>query len=355
MSPAIGHSGDNAAMPVRVSVLGSLNTDISVAVPKLPGPGETVLGSAAVIGPGGKGANQAVAAARLGAQVRMAGCVGDDDFGRRLRAGLAAEGVDVSGVRVVAGSSGLALIAVDGTGENAITVAPGANASAGEPEVTAAVRAGCQVLVASAEVPLTTLATAFTRVRGTGVTTVLNLAPIPAGAAGLLAAGVDWLVVNAGEAAALLGRDLPQPGEPVAGQPGANVAGEMWEAAADLTAAGARHAVITLGAHGAIVAGRAVAARADGRPGWDGGPDLLPGFAVTAVDTVGAGDAFTGALAVALARGAEPVSAVYAACAAGAAAATRPGTWPALPTLADVRAVTGQQDWPQFPGRADDR
>jgi ribokinase len=342
-------------MPVLISVLGSLNTDISVTVPKLPGPGETVLGSEAVIGPGGKGANQAVAAARLGARVRMAGCVGDDDFGRRLRAGLAAEGVDVSGVRVVAGSSGLALITVDGTGENAITVAPGANASAGEAEVAAALGAGCHALVISAEIPLATLASALRRARGAGVTAVLNLAPAPSGATDLLAAGVDWLVVNAGEAAAVLGRDLPQPGEPVAGQPGAGVPGEMWEAAAGLTAAGARHAVITLGAHGAIVAGPPAAARAGGRPGWDGGPDLVPGVPVTAVDTVGAGDAFTGALAVALARGAEPVAAVHAACAAGAAAAARPGTWPALPALADVRAVTGKQDWPQFPGGADDR
>src|SRR5580693_7452509 len=109
--------------PPRLTVLGSLNMDISVAVRRLPGPGD------AVIAPGGKGANQAVAAARLAAAVTMAGCTGDDDFGRAARGALAAEGVDVGGVRTVPGSAtGLALITVDDTGENVITVAPGANA-----------------------------------------------------------------------------------------------------------------------------------------------------------------------------------------------------------------------------------
>src|SRR5215831_3187165 len=118
-----------APTPPRVTVVGSLNTDISLAVPHLPGPGETVLSAAsAVIGGGGKGANQAVAAARLGAAVRMVGCCGDDESGARLRAGLAAEGVDASGVRVVAGAaSGVALITVDAAGENSIAVAAGAN------------------------------------------------------------------------------------------------------------------------------------------------------------------------------------------------------------------------------------
>src|SRR6516165_6780822 len=109
----------------RVAVLGSLNMDISVTVPRLPGPGATVLGSAARFTPGGKGANQAVAAARLGAGVRMAGCVGDDDFGRRLLAGLREEGVDTGAIRTVAGTpTGLALISVDHAGENIMRVAP---------------------------------------------------------------------------------------------------------------------------------------------------------------------------------------------------------------------------------------
>ena len=157
-----------APTPPRVTVVGSLNTDISLAVPHLPGPGETVLSAAsAVIGGGGKGANQAVAAARLGAAVRMVGCCGDDEFGTRLRAGLAAEGVDASGVRVVAGAaSGVALITVDAAGENSIAVAAGANGLAGPDEVTAAFAAPCEALVASAEIPARVLAGVLGRARG---------------------------------------------------------------------------------------------------------------------------------------------------------------------------------------------
>ena len=197
----------------RVTVLGSLNTDISVVVPHLPAPGETVLSpGGAVIGSGGKGANQAVAAARLGAAVRMVGCCGDDEFGRRLRAGLAAEGVNASGVRAVAGAaSGLALITVDTSGENAIAVAAGANSLAGNEEVGAALAAPCEVLVLSAEIPVRVLAAALERARAAGVMCVLNLAPMPAGAADLLAAGAAWLVVNPHGAAGGLGPPLRWP------------------------------------------------------------------------------------------------------------------------------------------------
>src|SRR5580692_9481804 len=138
----------------RITVLGSLNMDISVTVPRLPGPGSTVLGSAARFTPGGKGANQAVAAARLGADVRMVGCVGDDDFGRRLLAALAAEGVDAEGVRVVRSvPTGLAMIAVDETGENLIVVASGANRQVGPADVAKAAASNHDILVISAEIP----------------------------------------------------------------------------------------------------------------------------------------------------------------------------------------------------------
>ncbi|MDX6335042.1 MAG: ribokinase, partial [Streptosporangiaceae bacterium] len=221
--------------PPRITVLGSLNMDISVTVPARAGPGETVHGSAARLQPGGKGANQAVAAARLGASVRMAGCCGDDDFGRTLRSALEAAGVDVTAVRILAGvPSGLALITVDATGENSITVAPGANGLAGPPEAAASAAAGCDALILSAEIPVPVLAAALDRARAAGVMTVLNLAPAPPDAAGLLAAGADWLIVNAPEAGAILGR-------PVADPAGARAA------AADLAGAGGGHAVITLG------------------------------------------------------------------------------------------------------------
>jgi ribokinase len=322
-----------AARPPRVTVVGSLNTDISLAVPHLPGAGETVLSAAgAVIGAGGKGANQAVAAARLGAAVRMAGCCGDDEFGARLRGGLAAEGVDASGVRVVAGAaSGLALITVDPAGENAIAVAAGANGLAGPDEVAAAFAAPCEALVASAEIPAGVLAAVLRRGHEAGVACVLNLAPAPDGAGGLLAGGVDWLVVNEQEAAAVLGR--PAAGEP--GQPAAGEAAASAAAAAGLARMGARHAVITLGAAGAVLAGAPDPS----------GAVAVPGFSVASVDSVGAGDAFVGALAVAVAAGVGPVDAVRAACAAGAAATTRRGAQAALPRPADVLAATGTP-WP---------
>src|SRR5215469_9268425 len=181
----------------QVTVLGSLNMDISVTVPRLPEPGATVLGSAARFTPGGKGANQAVAAARLGAGVRMAGCVGDDDFGRRLLAALREEGVDHQGVRVTADApTGLAMISVDTAGENIITVAPGANHEVGEEQVAAAAGRG-DILVICAEIPLPAIRAALAQATlATPPSCILNLAPAPPDAAAIVAAGVDWLVVN---------------------------------------------------------------------------------------------------------------------------------------------------------------
>ena len=306
--------------PPRITVLGSLNMDISVTVPQLAGPGETVLGSAARLQPGGKGANQAVAAARLGASVRMAGCCGDDDFGRTLRSALEDAGVNVSAVRVLPGAaSGLALITVDAGGENSITVALGANGLAGPPEAAASAAMPCDALILSAEIPVPVLAAALDRARPAGVTTVLNLAPAPADASALLAAGVDWLIVNAPEAGAILGRTVTDPA-------GAQAA------AGDLAREGAGYVAITLGRDGAVLAG----------------PDAalaVPGFSVPSVDSVGAGDAFVAALGVAVASGVRPPEAVRLACAVAATAVTRPGAQDALPTGSDVLDATGVR-WP---------
>jgi ribokinase len=313
----------------RLTVLGSLNMDISVTVPRLPGAGATVLGDAADFAPGGKGANQAVAAARLGAAVLMAGCVGDDDFGRALRSALVAEGVGDEAVRTVPGvPTGLAMITVDETGENMITVAPGANREAGAAEVGAIADAGGDALVISAEVPVATIRAALSA--GDYRLRVLNLAPAPPEAADIVAAGVDWLVVNESEAAAVLGR-------PVAGLTGSAGAAT---AAAGLARAGARNAVVTAGAAGAAYSG-------------PGGDMDLPGFTVLPVDSVGAGDTFAGALAVALAAGVPARDALVAAVAAGAAAVTRPGTQAGMPRPADVLAATGHP-WPlAIPGSGD--
>jgi ribokinase len=337
--------------PPRVTVLGSLNTDISLPVPHLPGPGETVLSAeGATIGAGGKGANQAVAAARLGGAVRMVGCLGRDDFGDRLRAAVASEGVDAGGVRDVPGvSSGLALITVDPAGENSIAVAAGANGEVGDAEVAAVFAAECDVLVLSAEVPASALAAALRQARARRVTTLLNLAPVPAAAKELLACGPDWLVVNAQEATVLAGDQLT--GDQLTD-------GERGTAGAERLAAGlaagdgGRHVVITLGAAGAVlatpggprVAGSGVAGPGAAGPGV-GGTVSVPGFRVASVDSVGAGDAFVGALAVALAAGGDPAGAVRAACAAGATAATRRGAQAALPHPPDVLAATGLT-WP---------
>jgi ribokinase len=302
-----------------VTVVGSLNMDISVTVPTLPGPGMTVLGSPARFSPGGKGGNQAVAASRLGAEVRMVACVGDDAFGRQLLAGLQAEHVSTDHVRVVpATPTGLAMIAVDAAGENAITVAPGANHEVTPADVAAAHALPADVLVISAEIPVNAVRSALAH--PAGVLCVLNLAPVPPDAARIIADHadrLDWLVVNESEAAALLGAPAPNPAR----------------AASALFAAGARHAVVTAGAHGAALAG-------------PDGISTIPGFHVQAVDTVGAGDTFVGALAVALAAGVPPEAAVRAAGAAGAAAVTRPGAQTAMPRPQDILATTGLK-WPK--------
>jgi ribokinase len=303
----------------KVTVLGSLNMDISVTVPRLPAPGATVLGDTAQFTPGGKGANQAVAAARLGAEVRMVGCVGDDDFGRQLLAALRAEGIDADAVRTVTSvPTGLAMIAVDQAGENLIIVAPGASHQVGPADVAKAATNSGDILVISAEIPASAIEQALAQTPGRKI---LNLAPAPENAAEMVTRGgehLDWLVVNESEAAAVLGH-------PVSGLADAK------NAAAELTANGPRHAVVTAGAHGAALAS------ADDPDG----AHAVDGFPVHPVDTVGAGDTFVGALAVALAAGVPPSEALRAAAAAGAAAVTRHGAQAAMPRPPDILAATG--------------
>lgn len=281
----------------RVIVVGSVNLDLVYRVPHLPRPGETLLGTDLARLSGGKGGNQAHAAARVapeGVAVAFVGCVGDDDAAPRLRADLERAGVDVSGVLTVPGPSGTALIAVDEGGENTIVVIPGANAAWPVDAVAGLeLRAG-DVVVLQLEVPFEVVEAVAARAAELGARVVLNAAPMDARVRGL-AGRVDVLVVNEVEAAELFGVD--DDADAIAG-----VAGTLET---DL--------VVTLGAAGVLFA------RA-------GGPvQSLPAFPVDAIDTVGAGDAFVGGFAAALAASGSLDMAVRAGAAAGALTATVAG------------------------------
>ena len=297
-------------------MLGSLNMDLVVRVHALPKPGNTVLGDRLLRVQGGKGANQAAAAARLGAQVRMVGRVGADAFGDDLLSGLAADGVDVSGITRDTGEpSGTALIVVEASGQNLIAVAPGANGRVGDAEVER-LRDGLRpgdIVVLQLEVPLTAVIEAAAAARHVGAGVVLNAAPSTPLAGGPVPE-VDLLVVNEGEAGELAG--LPVSGWAAAERAAARIGG--W---ADAVA-------VTLGAAGALLWNEGVASRIDPRH-------------VEAVDATAAGDAFVGATAVGLAAGWSLRHAVELGGAAGAAAVTRPGARSSLPRPADLHRLFG--------------
>ena len=300
-------------MGEMVLVVGSLNQDLVVPVPRHPRPGETAIGGDLARHPGGKGANQAVAAARMGAAVRMVGRVGDDAFGRALIANLKREGVDTRGVRALAGvPTGVALITVDPRGENAIVVSPGANARLGPENLSPAEFTGARVVLLQLEVPLDAVREAARLGKEAGALVILNAAPAQKLPEELLAL-LDLLVVNEHEAAAILEAAPPETPE---------------EALAQARTLSQRVpvAVITLGERGLAYAGRE-----------DAG--TLPAFPVQAVDTTAAGDAFVGALAAALAEGASLPDALRLGAAAGALAATQPGAQPSMPRRDEVVAL----------------
>ena len=298
-----------AGLAPEVAVVGSLNLDLVIRVPGLPGPGETVSGGDLFTNPGGKGANQAVAAARLGRRVAMVGRVGDDQTGRDLLASLEADGVDTAQVRTLAGvPSGTALITVSEDGENQIVVSPGANARLTPDDVAAAGAAlrTAAVTLLQLEIPLESVAAAA---RTAGGLVVLNPAPMRPLPAELLGQ-VDVLVPNRVELAQLAGGPLP----------------ETVEAAMALAGRlAARTVVVTLGADGALVVEHGQASH-------------VPAVPVTAVDTTAAGDAFCGGLADALATGATLQDAARRAVRVAAAACLRPGAQASLPTSAELRS-----------------
>jgi ribokinase len=271
----------------EVVVVGSLNHDITVLADRRPDGGETVLGHSVATASGGKGANQAVAAARAGARVAMVGCVGADAAGEALLAGLRAAGVETAGVRMLDdASSGTALIVVDAAGENSIVVVPGANARLSADDVERALGAQSPVVLAQLEVPEEAVVAAA-RAAGRFVLNASPVRPLPVA----LLEAADPLIVNAGEAAAITGADDADPAT----------------LAAAALALGVRSIVVTLGARGARWT----------TPQWS---IERPAPAVGVVDTTGAGDVFAGTLAAQLSRGSEPELALDAAVRAGAEA-----------------------------------
>lgn len=302
-----------------VVVVGSVNMDLVAHAARLPAPGETLMGQRFAGTPGGKGGNQAVAAARLGASVALVGRVGLRQHGAELLAGLAAEGVQTATVRQDEATwPGVAVIMVaSDDGENAIVVIPGSNADLDTADVDAA-RAALQaarVVVAQLEVPVPAIQRAFELARAAGVTTVLNAAPAQDLPPALLAL-CDWLVVNETEAAQLA--DIP---------PQADELALAQQAAALLLAQGPKQVLVTLGADGAWLAGHS-------HP-----QGLHLGAArVHAVDTVGAGDTLVGGLAVGLAEGLAPERAVALGQAAAALAVSRTGVQQAMPRRHELGA-----------------
>jgi ribokinase len=301
-----------------VCVVGSLNEDTTLSVPALPSPGETTLTRGVRLrSPGGKGANQAVAAAVLGAQVAMIGAVGDDDAGERSLAALLDVGVDLTAVAVRGDvGTGIAVITVDEDGENTIVVDPGANASLTAQEVTGAVRsASPAVLLLQLEVPQEAVTAAVEA--ATGAVVVLNPAPMPADPEHVRAIMplVDVLVPNRSELGRLVGR--PEPTD----------ASEVAECVAALGHTGS--VVVTLGADGALLFER-------GAP-----PVLVPGIPTPTRDASGAGDVFCGCLAQELARGTRLLDAVRSANALAAASTVHPGARIRPDLLHGVGAIDG--------------
>ena len=285
-------------MTSQVLVIGSANADLVVPVDRRPGGGETVLGGDTILSPGGKGANTAVAAARLGADVALLGAVGDDPYGELLKRSLAESGVDTKPLRTSERPTGNAYITVTPDGENSILVSPGANSALRPEDIDLD---GAEIVVLSLEIPLETVEHAVAKAAEAGVKTLLNLSPAAELSKKTLQ-HLDVLLVNEHEAAFLLGGEADFP---------------------KLLDLGPKAAVVTLGAKGAAVV------TADG-------VTEVPSPKVEAVDTTGAGDAFAGALAASLAKGAELADAARKAVKVAAITVTRQGAQPSYPKASEL-------------------
>ncbi|WP_456021955.1 ribokinase [Pseudomonas protegens] len=301
-------------MPANVVVIGSLNMDLVTRAPRLPAGGETLIGHSFATVSGGKGANQAVAAARLGAQVAMVGCVGNDDYGVQLRDALLAEQIDCQAVSTVEDSSGVALIVVDDNSQNAIVIVAGANGAMTPAVIDQfdAVLKGADVIICQLEIPDATVGHALKRARALGKIVILNPAPASRPLPADWFAAIDYLIPNESEASALSGL-------PVDSLATAEVA------ASQLIAMGAGKVIITLGAQGSLFA--------NGK-----GFEHFPAPKVKAVDTTAAGDTFVGGFAAALANGKSEAEAIRYGQIAAALSVTRAGAQPSIPTRSDVQA-----------------
>jgi ribokinase len=298
-----------------ILVVGSANVDLVVTAEQLPGPGETILGHRFQTFSGGKGANQAVAAARAGGKVAIIARVGTDTFGERLVADLTASGVDTSEIGYVDEPSGVALIVTAATGENAIVVAPGANnrLDAAVIESVMSKMTHLTHVLAQLETPIEGVLRAAERTRVTGATFVLDPAPARRLPKELLEL-TDWITPNEREASSLLGLDSKTL--------------DPFKAVRALRAMGPRNVILKMSSKGAVVLAH------------DAGPILVPPVSVTAVDTTAAGDAFNGAFAVGLSEGRSAVEAAEFAAAAAAISVTRRGAQPSMPKRGEIDAIT---------------
>ncbi len=292
---------------MKIVVLGSINVDLVVRASHLPVTGETVRGSGFFTVGGGKGANQAVAASRMGGDVTLIGRVGDDDFGRQARASLEKERIDTSLIATDPDEpTGIALITVTDDGENTIVTSGGANHRIGSRQLEALEGAlnGSDIFLVQLEVPIDIVEGAIALARRASVPVICDPAPVAPLGPHILD-GLDWITPNEVEAEALTGHTDPA------------------QAAQVLLDRGVRNVVVTMGADGCLYR--------------SAGADLhMPAPNVEAVDTVASGDAFNGCLAVTLASRAPVTEALQRACAAGALAATKPGAQSSLPTAHDL-------------------
>ena len=297
-----------------VAVVGSINIDLVANTERIPVEGETVLGSGFQIHPGGKGANQAVAVARLGYPVRMIGRLGDDAFGAQLRSHLERAGVDVAGVATTPGSSGVATIIVADHGENCIVITPGANARLTPDDLDAnlPILRSSGIVLTQLEIPLETVEHLAKICAREGIPLILDPAPAKQLAPSLLQA-VTWFTPNEIEAAFFTGQSN-----------GTSDMHDPAHAAKALLDRGIPGVVLKLGSRGAFIASKHSLA------------ERLSPFPVHAIDTTAAGDAFNGAFAVGLLLGKDPAASARFATAAAALSVTRAGAQPSMPTMAEV-------------------